>query len=645
MGRRHKYRILAAVVVGLLLLPALVPAVSSSPDPQSSFGGRDDILFVTAQGGALGDVNAKAIAVDTQSGQIIWKHTKYKRYFDIDPINESTVLIVASEQSNGAEMYAQLVNWKTGEEYNRFQVPFDTHDVDRLSEGNYVVADKENHRIYTYNTTTATVTWEYSYPDNYPPDAGGDGGDYTHLNDVDPVNNGSAFLASPRNFDRVMLINRSTKEVEWTLGEEDNYSILHEQHNPNLLDSRTPTILVADSENNRIVEYSKQDDAWTKQWEYSGNLRWPRDADRLPNNNTLIVDSAGQRVLEVTPRGDVVWSITVAKAPYDAELLSLGEEPSHEPLINKSVDDSNAAQGQKSSRIGYVYQLSQWLFPWATTVTQFVSFSLGIVVLSVWTSTEALLFSRSTGRSLPTVTQDSAQLGAGALSILFGIIVALQPVSQPYIAPLKTQVAVLLSVLGVSIAWSTVCDIAGISAASPVRLVSALAGVMGSLYSIHIALQSSQLTTLRVGLAASMMLVTGRSVSYRPILPDRYATISTTLTYWVTGLCGVVAASVVFWQAASPRTLDLVYGGAGVMLLTLAISRGYTDAVAFDIGEVNQPLETLLGGVRGLAMVLGIGVSGFLLSLTQTPTAFAPIYAGLAIVSVASVLYSTLLSS
>ncbi|MFC7173233.1 hypothetical protein ACFQL0_07375 [Haloplanus litoreus] len=73
------------------------------------------------------------------------------------------------------------------------------------------------------------------------------------------IDNGSAFLVSPRNFDRVMAIDRETKETRWTLGEEDNYDILHEQHNPVLLQRDPLTVLVADSENDRIVEYRRTD--------------------------------------------------------------------------------------------------------------------------------------------------------------------------------------------------------------------------------------------------------------------------------------------------------------------------------------------------------------------------------------------------
>ena len=57
---------------------------------------------------------------------------------------------------------------------------------------------------------------------------------------------------------------------------------------------------------------------------YQGGLDWPRDADRLPNGNTLITDSRNGRIIEVTPSGEVVWSYGGLKVPYDADLLPDG---------------------------------------------------------------------------------------------------------------------------------------------------------------------------------------------------------------------------------------------------------------------------------------------------------------------------------
>ena len=113
-----------------------------------------------------------------------------------------------------------------------------------------------------------------------------------------------------------------------TLGAEDAYGILYEQHNADYIpaDRGGPAVLVADSENNRVVEYQRTDGGWTQSWTWRDDkLRWPRDADRLPGGHTLVTDSQGDRVLEVDENGDVVWQLRVP-TPYGAERLGTGDE-------------------------------------------------------------------------------------------------------------------------------------------------------------------------------------------------------------------------------------------------------------------------------------------------------------------------------
>jgi hypothetical protein len=190
-------------------------------------------------------------------------------------------------------------------------------------------ADRNDDRVFVYNRTQDRVTWEYHLRNYFDRSQGRSyTGDWTHLNDVDKVGDG-LYLLSPRNMDQVIVVNRTTKEVELSLGEDENYSILNAQHNPDFFrDSEgNPTLLVADSGNDRVVEYTREGGEWNRTWTVTG-FRWPRDADRLPNGNTLITDTLHQRVVEVTPRGEVVWEFYAPWAPYDAE------RPVHGPGSN-----------------------------------------------------------------------------------------------------------------------------------------------------------------------------------------------------------------------------------------------------------------------------------------------------------------------
>lgn len=218
--------------------------------------------------------------------------------------------------------------------------------------GNLLVANMRNtengvsdDRLYVYNRTTDEIEWEWRFRDYYPnaTDDGVSSDDWTHVNDVDVVAPG-LYMVSPRNFDEVIVVNRSTDEIAMRLGEDDDHTTLYEQHNPSYLqgpDGR-PTMLVADSENDRVIEYAcdradrthvldgdmEPNCDWKQTWEAGvGQLSWPRNADRLPNGNTLITDTLNHRVIEITPDGEVVWEYSAPWLPYDVERPVHGHEP------------------------------------------------------------------------------------------------------------------------------------------------------------------------------------------------------------------------------------------------------------------------------------------------------------------------------
>jgi len=61
-------------------------------------------------------------------------------------------------------------------------------------------------------------------------------------------------------------------------------------------------VLVAES--NQVVEYDlkKNEKVWSKA------INQPRSVQRLPNGNTLIVDASANRLVEIAPDGEEVWS-------------------------------------------------------------------------------------------------------------------------------------------------------------------------------------------------------------------------------------------------------------------------------------------------------------------------------------------------
>jgi hypothetical protein len=280
--------------------------------------------------------------------------------YDIDPLPNGNLFVTAAyrEDGEGKTLLYEL-DRETGERVETDRLDMvDTHDADVLNESHVVVANMRNYdtanetnddRVVVYNRTADEVVWEWRFADHYDEDVGGDyEEDWTHVNDVDAVGE-HYFLLSPRNFDQVVLVDRRTGDIDLKLGSYGEHDVLQKQHNPDYLagPDGEPTFLVADSENNRIVEYAFRDGDWQRTWRAGSGetLYWPRDADRLPNGNTLIGDSRNHRVLEVTPDGEVVWELFAPYLVYDVERLP--GDGSNGPTIAEqnesgSVDLSNA---------------------------------------------------------------------------------------------------------------------------------------------------------------------------------------------------------------------------------------------------------------------------------------------------------------
>ncbi|MCT9095744.1 PQQ-binding-like beta-propeller repeat protein [Haloarchaeobius sp. HME9146] len=276
------------------------------------------------------------------------------RFYDVDPLPNGDLLVTNTTSDGQTSVYR--LDPDTGERRWTETLDIqDTHDVDLINEDELLVANIKNSSngtsydgVFVYDRGEDRITWHWYFRNHYPlsTDSGLDH-DWTHVNDVDKIGNGT-FMVSPRDFDQVIAIDRETKNITWRLGSDDDYTVMNEQHNPQYLETESgqKTVLVADSENDRVVEYTYENGSWTKVWEVGDDqLQWPRDADRLPNGNTLIVDSMNHRVVEVTPQGEIVWEYFVPWAPYDAERMAYGDEPGGPTMRDQNVSGSYELSG------------------------------------------------------------------------------------------------------------------------------------------------------------------------------------------------------------------------------------------------------------------------------------------------------------
>ena len=183
------------------------------------------------------------------------------------------------------------------------------------------------HVDLNYRRTFASTSW-WAGPYNNTPC------DWTHFNTVQalPPNlwydagdqrfRPGNVLVSPRTLDKVLLVDRETKEVVWTY-RGDYAGGLSGQHEPHMIEKGLPgagNILMFDNGASpwRDLAHAGRSFALeveppTKRvaWAYDNgeqfHSNYTSSTQRLGNGNTLICESAGRRVFEVTTEGEIVW--------------------------------------------------------------------------------------------------------------------------------------------------------------------------------------------------------------------------------------------------------------------------------------------------------------------------------------------------
>jgi hypothetical protein len=312
------------------------------------------------------------IAYDAD-GSVFYYEDERTKYFDIDQIENTstTVEYTATDTIHTSGPYCdsppcarnvvERANLTTGEveviveRYNHQETAGEWHDHVRINETHVLIGDILHDRVYVLNTETGLIEWEWDAQSEYDP--GSSGGsfrrDWTHLNDVSLLDDGRV-MVSLRNHDRVVFIDpQSGVQEDWTLGEENSYDILNEQHNPDYIPEAAggPAVVVADSENNQVEEFQRDNGEWVRSWAWSDDqMQWPRDADRLPNGNTLVVDTHGNRVMEIQPDGKMGWEVG-STLPYDAERLGTGpDSEGGESADRLGLESRTSADSSNESR-------------------------------------------------------------------------------------------------------------------------------------------------------------------------------------------------------------------------------------------------------------------------------------------------------
>jgi len=414
---------LSAAVLALTALFGLQVALADRGGPGAASVSNPDelqpgntLISVQSYGD---DYDGKAMEV-TPAGDRLWEYDPpNSRVFDSELLDNGNLLVAVATKVPGEDCPSEHRRIRPGEcvhnrvleidgdtltddekavvwrhtWYDEFVSHHEVHDVDRLANGETAIIDMGENRAFTV-AENGSITWQWNasehlgegseFREEYGgPEKEGPESDWTHMNDIDRLDNGN-FQLSIRNFDVLVEVDPETDDIVDVIGEPGDHGTMYEQHNPHRLEE-WGTVLIADSENDRVVEYDVANE--TKVWEYGGSdlLLWPRDADRLPNGNTLIVDTFNNRVIEVNPRGEVVWEYGGLAMPYSADRLSVPEEDGETvpgtQLENRTEDRSTVAETAAQVEAWARFVLPNWIgLPHLVTLSAGALASLAIVL-------------------------------------------------------------------------------------------------------------------------------------------------------------------------------------------------------------------------------------------------------------------------
>jgi len=218
---------------------------------------------------------------------------------DVEPLPNGNLLVLFPRKGVYEITRGKQIAWK-------YLDPKVSHDADRLPDGNTLIAfgafdTLEDMQVKEVNPR-GEIVWSWRAKDafNRAPYLGISSEGWTHTNAVTRLPGGNT-LVSLRNFNLMAEVDRSGKLVR-TLGE----GIAEGQHDPEV--QPDGNILFANhGRPQAAVEMSPNG---TILWQLGipdQNAYPVRDANRLPNGNTLI--TAADRILEVTPGKEVVWQL------------------------------------------------------------------------------------------------------------------------------------------------------------------------------------------------------------------------------------------------------------------------------------------------------------------------------------------------
>ncbi|HCH65729.1 MAG: hypothetical protein CL927_16450 [Deltaproteobacteria bacterium] len=260
----------------------------------------------------------RIVEVD-RTGKVVWQWV-----VPTDLLNANTVMDTAPMPDGGALVIVDAIGvvqvTEDGQVARIYESMLPSHDVDLLDDGSWLVTNgwvQKGEPHFMEVAPDDSVVWSWDGLDRYDVapynEVYREG--WVHANAAERLDDGNT-LVSLRNFNIVALLDEAGT-TQWEIGFSDIepeaaaaglYDVAYgsNPHDPEL--TIDGTLLVAVHRPSVVLEIDLDSRAviwsWSPEVDSAGKIR---DANRLPNGNTLITST--RSVLEVDAAGTVVWQL------------------------------------------------------------------------------------------------------------------------------------------------------------------------------------------------------------------------------------------------------------------------------------------------------------------------------------------------
>lgn len=299
-------------VASVSATPAPMPRGTKAPDLAVDVYQPDNVWAGTTLLPLNHDSQRPRIVEVNMLGEVVWEYVVPQRGFiEEELLANNNILYTVG---HGTGLYEIDRSGKVVWSYLTNKVD---HDADRLPNGNTIFvfgfADQKSDAQVTEVDSKGQIVWAWYAKDHFdrpPYDSIYDDG-WTHINAVSRLPNGNT-LISPRNFNLLVEVDPKGTVVR-TYGE----GVFERMHDPEVLPNGN--ILMANhGKPHRAIEFDPKTDKIS--WQSAGfepEARPVRDANRLPNGNTLITGST--EIVEVTPESEIVWRLILQGVSFRPE--------------------------------------------------------------------------------------------------------------------------------------------------------------------------------------------------------------------------------------------------------------------------------------------------------------------------------------